>query len=82
MYFIVKGNLRVISKEGKLLTVLSDGDFFGEVALFKNEPRNASVEAVGYCDLYILEKKEFDQVLGKYPEIASQMEEKAKQREG
>jgi voltage-gated potassium channel len=82
MYFIVKGDLRVLSKEGKLLTVLSDGDFFGEVALFKNEPRNASVEAVGYCDLYILEKKEFDQVLFKYPEIASQMEEKAKQRRG
>lgn len=82
MYFIVKGDLKVLSKEGKLLTVLSDGDFFGEVALFKNEPRNASIEAVGYCDLYILEKKEFDQVLSKYPEIASQIEEKAKYRGG
>jgi hypothetical protein len=82
MYFIVKGDLKVLSKEGKLLTVLSDGDFFGEVALFKNEPRNASIEAIGYCDLYILEKKEFDQVLFKYPEIASQIEEKAKNRGG
>jgi voltage-gated potassium channel len=82
MYFIVKGTLRVLSKEGKLLKVLSDGDFFGEVALFKNEPRNASVEAVGYCDLYILEEKEFNQVLCKYPEIASQIEEKANQRRG
>jgi voltage-gated potassium channel len=82
MYFIVKGNLRVLSKEGKLLAVLSDGDFFGEVALFNNDPRNASVEAVGYCDLYILEKNEFNQVLYKYPEIAGQMAKKAKQREG
>lgn len=82
MYFIVKGNLLVLSKEGKRLTVLSDGDFFGEVALFNNEPRNASVEAVGYCDLYILEKKEFNYVLCKYPEIARQMAQKAKQREG
>ena len=82
MYFIVKGDLKVLSKEGKLLTVLSDGDFFGEVALFKNEPRNASIEAVGYCDLYILEKKEFDQVLLKFPDIAAQIEEKAKKRGG
>jgi voltage-gated potassium channel len=82
MYFIVKGDLKVLSKDGKLLTVLSDGDFFGEVALFKNEPRNASIQAVGYCDLYILEKKEFDQVLFKYPEIASQIEDKAKHRGG
>lgn len=82
MYFIVKGDLKVLSKEGKLLTVLSDGDFFGEVALFKNEPRNASIQAVGYCDLYILEKKEFDQVLCKYPIIAGQIEEKAKYRGG
>jgi voltage-gated potassium channel len=82
MYFIVKGDLKVLSKEGKLLTVLSDGDFFGEVALFKNEPRNATIEAVGYCDLYILEKKEFDQVLLKFPDIAQQIEEKAKKRGG
>lgn len=82
MYFIVEGNLRVVSREGKLLTVLGKGDFFGEVALFKNETRNATVEAVGYCDLYILERKQFDHVLSKYPEIAAQIKKKAKQREG
>jgi voltage-gated potassium channel len=82
MYFIVKGKLNVFSKEGIHLAVIGDGDFFGEVALFNNDPRNASVEAIEYCDLYILEKNEFNDVLCKYPEIANQIAQKAKQRVG
>jgi hypothetical protein len=82
MYFIVKGECDVLSREGKLLVTLKDGDFFGEVALFMNEPRNASVKAITYCDLYTLEKKEFDTVMAKYPEIAHEIEEKAQKRRG
>ncbi|MCH8331184.1 MAG: cyclic nucleotide-binding domain-containing protein, partial [Bacteroidetes bacterium] len=46
MYFVIRGELNVIEpKEDKVIFVMKDGDFFGEVALFHNQPRNASVKA-------------------------------------
>lgn len=76
MYFVIHGDLEVYSKDKtRQLTTISKGDFFGEIALFLNEPRTATVIAKTYCDLYILSKSAFEQVIVKYPEIAKQIEE-------
>jgi voltage-gated potassium channel len=81
MYFITHGTVEVVSKDGnEIYTSLSDGDFFGEIALVHNQPRTASVRAVSYCDLYRLDKEIFDRVLAHYPEIAAQIAAKAKER--
>ncbi len=78
MYFVVKGELQVLDKTGKkVLSTLKDGDFFGEIALFMNKPRTASIKAITYCDLYYLEKKTFDYVVEKYKDIARKIEIKA-----
>ncbi len=70
MYFVVDGELNTLTKkEDRILTKLKTGDFFGEIALFKNKNRTATVKAMTYCDIYILDKKSFDKVLAKYPEI-------------
>ena len=57
--------------EGKITTcneaTLKDGEFFGEVALVKGQPRNASIRAVGYCDLYALRMDTFDHVIAHHP---------------
>jgi len=83
MYFIVKGELYVLpSDEKKVLTILKEGDFFGEIALFKNKTRTATVKAVTYCDTYYLSNKSFHEVISKYPDISLQIEEKIMQREG
>lgn len=72
MYFLIRGKLKVLTgDESKVLNILSDGDFFGELALFRNEIRMATVQAVTYCDIYILNKKVFEHVLNNYPEISS-----------
>ncbi|MBU2493536.1 MAG: cyclic nucleotide-binding domain-containing protein [Bacteroidetes bacterium] len=81
MYFVVKGELEVLNKENKQLAVLKDGDFFGEIAIFANKPRTATVRSLTYCDLYSLNKSTFDYVISKYKEILSQIEKKAKFRE-
>lgn len=82
VYFIIRGELEVLSgKEEKLISVLREGDFFGEIALFHEVPRTASVKAVSYCDLYTLAKKRFDFVLSKYPDIQRQIKEKAELRQ-
>ncbi|MBC8342969.1 MAG: cyclic nucleotide-binding domain-containing protein [Bacteroidetes bacterium] len=82
MFFIVNGELEILSKDEKLISTLHSGDFFGEVALFKEQPRNATILANTYCDLYSLSKNEFDKVMKKYPKVAQEIEKKAKERGG
>lgn len=43
---------------------LGKSDFFGERALLKNEPRAANVIGVGYVDCLVLEREDFDHLLG------------------
>jgi voltage-gated potassium channel len=81
MYFIIKGKLKVLTgDEKKVLNIISDGDFFGELALFKNEIRMATVQAETYCDVYILNKEVFEHVLKNYPEISSHIKKIAEER--
>jgi voltage-gated potassium channel len=82
MYFISRGQVEVISRDGSsVVAVLNEGDFFGEMALLLSRPRVATVRAVGYCDLYSLEKAAFDRILASYPKFAAHIEAMAKERE-
>ena len=47
MYFVIEGRLRVLRADEEIGS-LGDGDFFGEVALFTSQPRNASVQAATF----------------------------------
>jgi len=83
MYFISRGSVEVIAPDGRTLRArLSAGDFFGEIALLYGTPRTATVRALEYCDLYRLEKELFDRVLTNHPEIAHEIEARAKERRG
>jgi len=53
MYIIEKGRVNIkLGKEEKLLAVLSDGEFFGEIALLSEIPRTAT--AIATIDTQIL----------------------------
>jgi hypothetical protein len=81
MYFISRGTVEIIAADGHtVMNVLSDGDFFGELALLFSQPRTASVRAVDYCDLYTLDKDTFDHVLARYPNFAVHIKEMAERR--
>lgn len=57
MYFILNGT---VSVEMASRTVeLSEGDFFGEMSLYKDTPRNASVYCVTDCRFVMLSKDDF-----------------------
>ena len=58
----------------------SDGEFFGEIALFGDTVRTATVRAVTYCDVYVLSERSFRYLARKYPEVRSQVETKARAR--
>jgi CRP/FNR family transcriptional regulator, cyclic AMP receptor protein len=68
MYFILQGHIRIEKRAGaagaahKLLTVLDDGDYFGEMALLDQKPRSASAVAAGCARILRLSKAAFDQL--------------------
>ncbi|MBL8032715.1 MAG: ion transporter [Leptospiraceae bacterium] len=81
MYFISRGRVEIVSEDGKtVFATLSDGSFFGEIALLFSSERTASVRAADYCDLYTLDKFTFDSVLAKFPDIAHQVQTMAEER--
>lgn len=76
MYFICKGTAEVISADGKqILKVLKDGDFFGEISLLFSKPRTASVRASSDCVLFVLTRKDFNQVMKQFPSFQLQMKQ-------
>ena len=80
VYFIGKGTVEVVAPDGTMLSSLSDGDFFGELALLHQRRRTATVRAVGYCDLYVLEQEAFDRTLERYPDFAEHIRRISEER--
>lgn len=83
MFFIGRGEVHILAKDGTTIqAVLRDGDFFGEGALVLGQPRSATVRAVGYCDLYALDKPSFDSIMQRHPEFAAHIDAMIKERFG
>ena len=80
MYFIASGAVRVIL-DNKTIP-LGTGDFVGELALITNKPRNADVEALGFCSLLVLHKNDFKAFLRKNPELRERIRQAAIERLG
>ena len=78
MYFIATGAVRVELGEDKVF--LGSGDFFGEMALFNNDPRNASVYSEEYCRLLVLYSRDFHQLLARDSTIRDGLQEMVDQR--
>lgn len=64
MYIIKHGIVKIarkdpISDDEREIAVLTDNDFFGEMALLLNEPRNATVTAVNDCEVFQIQKDDY-----------------------
>lgn len=80
LYFIQSGEVEIITRDGNVIATLSDGAFFGEMALISDKPRGATAKAKTYCDVYLLEKDSFDLVANSYPSFKSHLQEVMEQR--
>ncbi len=78
MYFICRGEAEVLNERNEVLRMLQAGDFFGELSLLLSQPRAATVRAKTSCDLFILEKADFDKALKDRPEFAEALRANAK----
>jgi ATP-binding cassette subfamily B protein len=76
MYVVEEGRLRTFTEENgrrRYLAYLRKGDFFGEMSVFKGEPRSASVEAVAPCKLLELAPATFEALLKSCPAFKAQI---------
>jgi CRP-like cAMP-binding protein len=66
-FMILEGRIKVtiLGDDGReiILSVLSAGDFFGEMALLDNEPRSATAIAVEESELLSLHRTDFQNVI-------------------
>ncbi|CAD8196555.1 unnamed protein product [Paramecium pentaurelia] len=59
LFFIIeRGDCKIIINE-EVKRVLKTPAFFGELALMYHAPRSASVQAIGDCGFWVLERKKF-----------------------
>jgi len=73
MYIIKSGMIRIYD-ESKDIASLGEGDFFGEMALIEDQPRMASAETLSDCEIFVLKKDDFAQLMQKSPEIAEKVQ--------
>jgi CRP-like cAMP-binding protein len=84
LYIVKKGNLKVVKSDTgsneAVITVIKEGETYGEIGLFSQAPRSASAIASEFCELFIIKRGSFKKLLLEVPEIAYNMLETMSER--
>lgn len=73
MYYIREGKIKISITRGgqeKVLSILTEGAFFGEAALVDNKPRIATATAIKDTELLIVNKESFEANLEANPVLS------------
>jgi len=74
MYLVIQGEVSVIKDLGGKneleLDRIMSGDYFGEMALFEDVVRSASIRTEQASRFLVLHKQEFNEIVREYPQIA------------
>ena len=74
MYIIVKGTVEIVCNPGRyILAELSDGDFFGELALLDDAPRSATAVTKTPCTLLGFFKPELLDIINRNPKLGGKI---------
>ncbi len=68
-FFIIERGVFTVRRGGAAVAELGPGDFFGEVALLRDEPRNATVEARTGGEAWTLERADFLEAMTGTPQV-------------
>jgi len=83
MFIIREGQVEIlknISGKDRVLAVLDEGDFFGEMSVLDDLPRSATARAKGEVVLLRIDRSTFDQMVRHNPEIPVRMLRKLSRR--
>jgi len=73
LFIITRGNVKItrFSETGRevIFTILSEGDYFGEISLLDDEGRLANSIALGDVEVLMIKRHDFLLFLEKYPQI-------------
>jgi CRP/FNR family transcriptional regulator, cyclic AMP receptor protein len=74
LYVVEQGQVKIFtpSQERRevVLSIFAPGEFFGEMALFDDQPRSASAEAATLVTLLTLQRDDFRQAIMQHPAMA------------
>ncbi|KAH8045662.1 cAMP-dependent protein kinase regulator [Aureococcus anophagefferens] len=77
-YILLQGEITIIGEDGKpLVTLHEKGDYFGEVALIRSEPRSASVVTATSATVAVVKGATFRDLFLTSPAAAAEFEIKA-----
>ena len=62
-FFIIKKGIFDMYINDKYIRSLNENEYFGERALFFNEKRSATAKAKGHCEVFYLEKADFENII-------------------
>jgi len=78
VYIIKRGIVRIYhpgptKADEKDIAMLGDDDFFGEMAIISEKPRNSSAESIEESEIFILKKEDFIKLVSSNPNMASRI---------
>ncbi len=69
LFVILKGKVEV-RRGRRVLSKLSQGQFFGEMSILDGQPRSADVVAIDDADCLVLDRQAFESLVRAHPELA------------
>jgi len=73
IYVIRRGEVKAckIAPDGELftLTIMKDGDIFGEMSFLDGRPRSATIVAVSDIETYMMDKADFETLVDNNPRV-------------
>ncbi|AKQ66170.1 PKA regulatory subunit-like protein [Myxococcus hansupus] len=79
LYVVLSGEVEV-RKDGHLLTMLKEGDVFGEISLLQKTPATATVTATRHTTLLRLPRADFDTLMSSHPQILAMISDLSDER--
>ena len=79
-FFVLLKGTADVTKSGQSINTMSEGDFFGEIALVSKMPRTATVTATTDVDVLVITERDFDALMKKSPEVGKQIAEALAER--
>ena len=79
-FFVLLEGEAEVTRRGKRINTMREGDFFGEIALVTKMPRTASVTATSDVRVLVITERDFDALLKKSPEVGRSVAEALAER--